>query len=315
MIRRTLVPALATILILSACAGPVSEDAPAISVENCGATVTFSEPPERVTLIDNPSVATLAALGVLDRVTAKAGLYPTQYYPAEVAQQLESIETLTDKVDATGHLQISREMVTATSPDLVIGSSDTVNRTTLGDTTPLLDEPAYCGSLTGEVTFEDAFDQVRLHGEVFQRQEAAVEYIEALQQRVAEAQREPDGRTVAVLYPTPGSPVAYAYGHGSMSHPVVTAAGLTNVFADEEQRVFEVSAEELVARNPDVILALYSDGDPQAILDAVTALPGADAITAVRDGHILPMLLSFAEPPSPLAVDGLELLGSYLDTP
>jgi len=115
-----------------------------------------------------------------------------------------------------------------------------------------------------------------------------------------------------VLYPTIGGGVTYAYGTGSMANPVVEAAGARNIYHDQAQRVFEVSAEDIVNRNPDVILALYSDGDEQQIIDAVAQLPGMDRTTAGRRGHILPMLLNFAEPPTPLAVDGLEKLDTYL---
>ncbi|QGU05629.1 ABC transporter substrate-binding protein [Corynebacterium comes] len=314
----TVALALSALLSVSACAGTTEErnDA-AISVENCGDTVTFDEVPERVTLLDNPSVSALAALDVLDRVTAKAGVYPTEYYSPEVGAQLEQIPTLTDQVDTSGHLQISREMVVATEPDLVIGSSDTVNRQTLGTNgIPLLDEPAFCGSLRGEVTFEDAYDQVMLYGTVFDREEAAAAYIRELKDRVAavmETVPDSENRSVAVLYPTTGSSVTYAYGTGSMSHPLVSAAGLENVFGSETERVFEVTGEELIDRDPDVIITLYSAGDSGPVIDAVEGLPGAGALTAVKNQTIFPMLLSFAEPPSPLAVDGLEKLSEYLE--
>lgn len=289
----------------------------AISVENCGDTVTFDAAPQRVTLLDNPSVSTLAALGVLDRVTAKAGLYPTEYYSDDVAAQLEEIHTLTDQVDATGHLQISRETVVETRPDVVIGSSDTVNRQTLGSNgIPLLDEPAFCGSLEGEVTFDDVYDQVDLYGTVFDREAEATAFIDELKNRVAEvADTVPDSedRTVAVLFPTPGSSVIYAYGTGSMSYPLVDAAGLDNVFGDETERIFEVTAEELINRNPDIIITLHTDDNVDAIINTIKDLPGANAMTAVQNDTIHPMLLSFAEPPSPLTVDGLENLATYLE--
>lgn len=317
--RTLLAASLCGVLALGACTSPDSPDsaAPApISVENCGATVDFDAPPERITLINNPSVPALHRLGVLDRVTAKAGLYPEEYYSPELVAELAKIDTLTDQVDATGHLQISRETVVATAPDVVIGSSDTVNRQTLAaNGIPLLDEPAFCGSLEGDASYEDAYDQVRLYGTVFGEQEAAEEYVEELRERVATVTAGiPAGeeRTVAVLYPTVGSSVTYAYGTGSMSHPLVTAAGLKNVFDTESDRVFEVTAEELINRNPDIIISLHSAGEPGPVVDAVSGLPGAEALAAVRDGQVFPMLLSFAEPPSPLAVDGLEKLAAFL---
>lgn len=312
---RAAVAVVCALLVSAGCAlpeGPVA----AISVENCGATVGFDAPPERVTLLKGASVATLDALGVLDRVTAKAGQYPEEYYDDELRDRLAGIPTLTDQLDASGHLQISREVVVATEPDLVIGETSTVNRATLDPTgIPVVEEPAFCGALTGDVTFEDVYDQVRFYGAIFGRDEEAEVVVAELRARVA-ALREraaTDARTVAVLYPTIGGGVTYAYGTGSMSHPLVEAAGLVNVFADRGERVFEVSVEEIVARDPDVIVTLHSEGDAQEVIRAVTGLPGADAMTATSNRAFLPLLLNFAEPPSPLAVDGLERLVAHLD--
>lgn len=312
---RAAVAAVLALLVSTSCSAPEVTEA-AIEVENCGDTVALDAPPQRVTLLKGASVATLDALGVLDRVTSKAGQYPDGYYDEDLRGRLAAIPTLTDQLDASGHLQISREVVVASEPDLVIGETSTVNRQTLAPSgIPIVEEPAFCGELTGEVTFEDVHDQVRLYGELFGREAEAESHISELKARVDDVQARAarDGRSVAVLYPTIGGGVTYAYGTGSMSHPLVEAAGLTNVFADQPDRVFEVSAEELVARNPDVILALYSAGDPQAVIGAVTALPGADTMTATKNGTFLPLLLNFAEPPSPLAIDGLERLVDYLD--
>ena len=46
--------------------------------------------------------------------------------------------------------------------------------------------------------------------------------------------------------------------------------------------------------------------------EAVTRLAGAETVTAVKGDKILPMLLAFAEPPSPLAADGVEQLKKFL---
>lgn len=312
---RVLALTLAAALPLAACAP--DEDTHAISVDNCGHTVTFPGAPSNVTLLGNAAVPTLHALGVLDRVNVKAGAFQDDYYSGDIITQLETIPTLTDRLDASGHLQISRETVTATNPDLVIGTSDTVNHATLQATgTPQIEEPAFCGDITEDVTFDHVYDQVHLYGTVFNKTAEATAFTNDLRERVTELTEQASGqetRTVAVLYPTTGGGTTYAYGRGSMSAPIMEAAGLTNVFADQADRVFEVSAEEIIARNPDIIVALHTDGDPTDTTQAITTLPGAAAITAVQDQAILPLLLNFAEPPTPLAVDGLDQVITFLE--
>lgn len=316
-VRRTATTAAAVLLLASLAACGAEDDDVAISVENCGDTVELDGAPERVVMLKSAAAVTLHRLDVLDRVVARAGVYPAEYYDADTLAAIDDVPLLTDRTDTSGHLQISREEVVAQTPDLVLGQTDTVTRDTLASNDiALVEEPAFCGSLDGDATFDDVYDQVRLYGEVFERTDAANAYVTELEERVAAIEaRVPadEDRSVAVLYPTVGGGVTYAYGRGSMSAPLVEAAGLENVFGDVGDRVFEVSAEEVVARDPDVIILLRSDGDAAEVTEALTSLPGADALRAVQSDAVLPLLLNHAEPPTPLAVDGLELVVEFLE--
>jgi iron complex transport system substrate-binding protein len=314
--RRTSALAVLPLLVLAACgddtdaAAPTSEstgDYP-VTVENCGAEVTFEQAPERMVLLKSAAVPYLADLGVLDRVTARAGQYPAEYYDDETLAAIDEIPLLTDKTDTSGHLQISKEIVISQEPDLVLGEVDNLSRDTLDAVgIPLLEEPALCDIDGAQPTFDDISAQLELYGKVLGREDEAAEAVTALEQRIDELTvTEPSGRTAAVLYPTIGGGVTYAYGTGSMAHPQLEAAGFEDAFGDVDERVFEVTLEELLGRDPDVIVLLYSDGDPAEVEKALTDLPGADQLTAVRNGDVMPQLFNFTEPPSPLSVDGLE---------
>ncbi|AKK10156.1 ABC transporter substrate-binding protein [Corynebacterium uterequi] len=284
-----------------------------IQVENCGQTFTLDSPAQQATLLAPNSVTTLSALGVLDQVVAKAGFYPPEYFDDATNAKLDGIETLSDRLDPSGHLQISREQVMATNPDLIIGYTDQITPDTMKPQgIPVVTEEAYCDGIEGDATWEDVYHHVELYAALFGKPEEGAAYIEELKKTVASFEGEDSGKTVAVLYPTVGGGVTYAYGTGSMSHPVVTGAGLENVFADTSERVFEVSAEQLVDRAPDVIVALYQSDNPDEIIDAVRQLPGSEAIPAVRDNRIIPLLFNYAEPPTPLAVKGVEVLKNEL---
>lgn len=301
---------------ISACSStPTAPSAQDTTVTNCGREVAFGAEPQRVTLLKPAAVTTLAGLGVLDRVTARAGQYPDDYFDAATRSTLAAIPSLSDKLDTSGHLQISKEEVVASRPDLVLGFTDTVNRQTMADThIATLEEPAFCGALSGPASWEDVYAEIRLYGTVFHREQRAEEMIAQARARITELEGHAAGagRSVAVIYPTIGGGVTYAYGTASMSHPLVTSAGLHNVYADNTQRVFEVTAEDLISRNPDVIIALYSSGDAQQVTQAVASMKGMDRVSAVAQHRIIPLLLNFAEPPTPLAVTGLERLDAAL---
>ncbi|MDH2456606.1 ABC transporter substrate-binding protein [Corynebacterium bovis] len=305
---------------LAACStDDATTDAHQISVENCGDTVTFDHTPQRVTLMKPASVPTLHRLGVMDTVVARAGVYPDEYFDDATRAELAKVPSITDKLNPSGHVQVSKEEVVQTDPDLVIGESDTITRQALADTgIRLVEEPGFCGAITGDARFDDIYDQVRTYGTIFGKSDEADAYVSELRSRVddmraraTEAGKKAEQAlghqlSVAVLYPSVGGGTTYAYGRSSMSHPLVEAAGLKNVFGDQQKRVFEVNTEEVVDRNPDIIISLYSQGSPADVEKAIADLPGAGDITAVKEHRILPMLINFAEPPTPLAVDGLE---------
>ena len=302
------------LLLLAGCGAAGSEDTQAeagagypLTVQNCGVDVTFDKAPERVVLLKSAAVPYLQSLGVLDRVTARAGQYPKEYYDAATLTALDQVPLLTEKTDTSGHLQISKEVVISQQPDLVLGEVDNLSRDTLSSVDiPLLEEPAMCPNSTTVPTFDDIYAQTRAYGKVFDRQAEAEAAVTALQGRMAAIKKPDAKRTAAVLYPTVGGGVTYAYGTTSMAHPQLEAAGFTNVFADSKERVFEVTLEELLGRDPDVLILLYGDGDPKAVEAAVTSLPGAEKLKAISSGNVMTQLFNFTEPPSPLSIDGLE---------
>ncbi|MEV4199175.1 ABC transporter substrate-binding protein [Micromonospora globbae] len=304
----------AVLLLLTACGGGArpTNAGPGypLTVTNCGVDVTFDAAPERVVLLKSAAVPYLHALGVMDRVTARAGQYPKEYYDAETLAELDRIPLLTDRTDTSGHLQISKEVVISQQPDLVLGEVDNLSRDTLAAVDiPLLEEPAMCPDATTTPSFDDIYAQMQTYGRVFGRETEAAAAVAALRERMARIQAAAgpaSGRTAAVLYPTVGGGTTYAYGAASMAHPQLEAAGFRNVFGDVRERVFEVTVEELLGRNPDVLVLLHSDGDPRAVEQALTALPGAAQLKAVRAGDVMTQLFNFTEPPSPLSIDGLE---------
>ncbi len=89
---------------------------------------------------------------------------------------------------------------------------------------------------------------------------------------------------------------------------------MTNVFAELSERVPEVSIEEVIGRNPEILVLLYDDFGltPDEITALVTDLQGASSITAVEQGAVYPLLFNFAEPPTPLVVKGLSELSAQI---
>ncbi|AWB86324.1 ABC transporter substrate-binding protein [Mycetocola zhujimingii] len=280
-----------------------------LTIENCGETVTFDQAPERIVLLESAPATILDGLGVLDRVVSLAGPFPDEYYDSGLAGRIDAIDTLSDRIDAAGHLTISAEVVLAQEPDLVLGLPDGLTRTGLLDGgSNTLVQPVYCPTGVEDTSFDSLYEQIEIYGQIFDRNDEAQELVADLKARVTDvesATADAPERTAAVLYPSAGGGPLYAYGRASMSQPQLEAAGFTNVFDDTPERVFEVSIEELIDRDPDVLILLYQ-GDDGGVEDEVRTLPGSDALRALTESNVLVQLFNFTEPPSPLSVVGLE---------
>ncbi|MCI6207122.1 MAG: ABC transporter substrate-binding protein [Corynebacterium glucuronolyticum] len=297
-----------------------AESSAAFTFENCGHEITVNGIPQKVLLVNRIGVVpTLDALGVLSDVHMRAGAFAREYFSPTLEAKVEKIPNLTEKVDPTGHLQISKEEVVGTESDLIIGYAGNVDYTAMAGTgIPIIEEPGFCGGLRGQASWDDVWKHIRFYGKLFHKEAEAEKYVAETQEklRAAEEKKAGEGLSVAVLYPSTDGSVNYAYGTTSMSHPIVTSAGMKNVFADTEERVFEVTDEELIARNPDVIISLYSVGGQEnadRAVDGVKKITGINETTAGKTGAILPMLLYFAEPPSGLSIQGLEQLNTFLE--
>lgn len=309
---------LTAVLVTTACGGPgtagrksaATSDNYPLTITNCGVEVTFDAPPERIILLESAPVSALAELGVLDSAVLRAGAFPPEYFDAETNDALEDIPSLGEQLDPSGHLQISEELIIEQQPDLVMGLPDGISReglTAVGIDS--LVHPTMCPSGVDATTFDDVYEQVTTYGRLFDRRPAAAELVATLRERVATVRHVVEGqrnRTAAVLYPTIGGGTLYAYGNESMAHPQLETAGLRNVYGDTDDRVFEVTLEDLIDKDPDVLVLLHSDGERRAVKAAMTQLPGARALKAVREDRLLVQLFNFTEPPTPLTVDGLE---------
>ena len=327
--RRTALAGLVGLVSLTAACGADAGDADTASdgggeaggfpleLANCEATLTIEAPPERIVLLESAPVTALDGIGVLDRVVSRAGAFPPGYYDEDLTGRLEAIPALSEDIDASGHLQISQELVIAQQPDIVFGLPNGVTREALADAgAEVLVQDIYCGDLAERSSFETLYAMISTYGRIFDRVTEADSLASGLQERVAAVSDSARGlttATAAVLYPSLGGGPLYTYGAGSMVTAQLDALGIENVFADTAERVFEISSEPLLAADPDVLIVLHqSEGDGTALTAEMITQDQLSGLRAVQEQAVLPLLFNFAEPSSPLVVDGLETIHEWL---
>lgn len=165
-------------------------------------------------------------------------------------------------------------------------------------------------------TVDEAMSAIAAIGRLAGRDEAAIGLVRRLRDRMAAVRRDVEGaRPRTFVYELdaldPGRP--FVAGGGGLYSEVMRAAGGRNVFADLEAPAAQVSAEQVVARRPEVLFLgdTQSPVQPQSP-ELVRRRPGWGSIPAVREGRIYPLDSNLLTRPGPRLAQGMETVARLL---
>jgi iron complex transport system substrate-binding protein len=125
--------------------------------------------------------------------------------------------------------------------------------------------------------------------------------VKAVQEKTASVSERP-----SVFYELdatdPSNP--WTAGSGTFIDYIINQAGGTNAAAALQGDYAQISSEELIATNPDVIL--LADAPYGTTPESVAARPGWEVITAVQENALYPIDPNMMSVPGPRLVDALE---------
>ncbi|SMQ72877.1 iron complex transport system substrate-binding protein [Devosia lucknowensis] len=220
-----------------------------LTIENCGQTVTFDAPPERVVTIKSTATELLLSLGLADRIVGVG--FQDGPLPEALATDLP---VLSDKLP-------SQEVVLEAEPDFVYGGWESNFAADGAGERPTLAQlgvatyvaPAACRSIKPtKLTFDQLFDEIGEMGEIFDvalDAEVVVEGQQAMLERV-----ESDTRDLTAVWYSSGTKTPYVGAGSNAPAMILEALGLTNIFADVDDGWTSASWEAIVDANPDVIV-------------------------------------------------------------
>ncbi|MBX5463984.1 MAG: cobalamin-binding protein [Clostridia bacterium] len=267
---------------------------PVTLTDYAGRRVTIAKEPLRIISFAPSNTEILFALGLGRRVV---GVDAYSDYPAQ-AEKLP-------KVSAPGpQLAYSVEKVVALKPDLVLTISGTekvdAQLRELGIPV-LVIQPADLGQV---------LDSIRLIGRATGAVAQADRLAASMERRIraveAAARAIPPAKRVRVFYEVWNKPLMTA-GPGSFIDDLITRAGGINIAHDAKTAWPEFSEEELLARNPQVILIPSSAAAERAAILGGQR-PTWTRLDAVREGRVYVVDENLVSRPGPRIVDGLESL-------
>lgn len=279
-----------------------------VRITNCGHEVTIERAPERVLMFSGTAAPVLDELDLLDKVIAHAGKQNYGEAASELDQKIRVIEQVSSEELESGGASMSTEAILAVNPDLVLAYDTGVDREALARLgIPLYSPEALCPGYDVEhASWELVDEELERVATIFGATDRVPQALERLHAKIDHLEQSSNmgGSTAATLYVTPGSSTFYAYGTSSMVQPIFSAVGLKNVFDDERTRVFDMTMETLLDRDPEWIVLLSMDATEEEVRDTFLGFPGATALQAVEKDHIVVLPFALTDPPSNLSVEG-----------
>lgn len=288
-------------LLLSAC-GPSAPIAPAVETmtftDDLGNTIELAGYPGKIVSLSPSTTEILFAIGAGELVVGRDEF---SVYP-DAALEITSVGAMWDELPS--------EAILALEPDLVVAaqiiSEDQV--------AALRDLGLNVYWQANPTSYEELWENLRDFGRLTGREAETETLITDLQARVKAVQEKTAtvSEHPSVFYELdatdPSNP--WTAGSGTFIDYIITQAGGTNAASALQGDYAQLSSEQLIAVDPDVILladALYG-----VTPESVAARPGWDVITAVRENALYPIDPNMMSVPGPRLVDALEETASLL---
>lgn len=311
MLRKTLLMTLLLALGLTACApaqpqpAPVATE-PAITQasaarpitlsDGLGRQVTLAGAAQRVVSLAPSNTEILFALGAGDQVVGRDEF-------SDYPQQAQSVESVGGSMG-----QFSTEAIVALQPDLVLAAE--INPPELVAALEDLGLAVYY--LPNPESLEDLYTNIETVAVLTGREATKLTdslraRVAALDERIATLSERP-----LVFYELDSTDPAkpYTAGRGTFIDLLIQRAGGENFGGRLEGQWAQVSLEQLVVADPDLIL--LGDAMFGTTVESVKARPGWEVLSAVQNDRIYPFDDNLVSRPGPRLVDGLEALAKLL---
>ena len=232
--------------------------------DDFGDTVVFRTPPRRIVSLNPATTELFFALGAGDRLVGRTHF---DLYPAE-AQAVR---------DLGNGMQPNVESVLGVRPDLVVLYASEANR----DAAARLHAAGVQTLTLRSDRIADFRRTVSIFGRLLGDTATARTVIDSVDRTLARVRSATSGAgKPTVFWKAWDSPVI-AIGGGSFLTELVDIAGGRNIYGDDPRSALDVTIEDVVRRNPDVVIA-----GPESAA-RMKAVPAWRALRAVRDNKVL----------------------------
>jgi iron complex transport system substrate-binding protein len=266
--------------------------------DDMGRQVTLPALPGRIISLAPSNTEILFAVGAGDQVV---GVTTYCNYPPEVQNR--------EKIGGFAANTISVEKIVAMEPDLVVAAGP-IHQPVI----EALDKVSIPVVALDPHSMEDVYAAIELVGRLTGHTDQAAQVVTDMQVRVESVTGRlaavPEAERLRVYWEVFDEPRMTA-GPSTFIGQLIDLAGGVNIFADVSEEYPQINDEEVIQRNPAVIMGADTMGE-KLTTDLVAQRPGWDQIDAVRNGRIYLFDGDMVSRSSPRLAQVLEMMAQAL---
>ncbi len=271
----------------------------------------FQATPSRVVANNQSTAELLIRLGLTDSMVGVAALYGET--KEDIAEEFAKIPVLNQEY-------VGKELTLGANPDLVMGRGDLFANSEWGVGT--VDELNSLGVHTyifntcqRGATLDALFKDIEEIGKIFNVEENSATFADGLHTRIDQLTKKLSGTEKTLTYSSvsysDGTITAYAGTSDTFQNDALNLIKLDNAFKDASG---EITLEQLISTNPDILLiSRYAGGpNPEESIASIYNMPSLQSLSAVKNRQIYIIDFSHFWGYSYQILDGVERLASEI---
>lgn len=255
-------------------------------------SMVYDKKPEKTLAVTNCMIEMMLSMGLQDKMAG------TAYAENNI---LPSLKPAYDKVPVMSKTYPSKEQILSNGVDFIIGWGGDFNDKGVGSIDWLNENKikAYIPrSVEADATVDSIYEDFKNLGIIFGKEDKAKELTAKIKSELKETTDKVKNvdKKVKVLGYDSGKDKAVVVGKG-INNEIIKLAQGENIFGDMKKAYPEVSMEEIIKRNPDVIMVLeYSVGNGGDTFEnkvkALKANPALKDVNAIKNNKFIKVELT-----------------------
>lgn len=269
---------------------------PITMTDAIGEDIILEEAPKTIVSMQPSNTEILFALGLNDEII---GVNDNDNYPEEALEK-----------EKIGGIEFNVEKIVALNPDIVFAHESGLGVGEAG-LQQIRDSGVKVYVVKNAKDFNQTYTTIEEIGRATGKFEEAKKIVEDMKAKVEEVKEKVANVETkkTVFVETSDVPDIYTAGKGTFMQEIFDMVNAENIAADQEGW-FKMESEEIVNRNPDVIIVMYSY--VEGIVESVKARDGFDSITAVKNNEVVQVDENLTSRTGPRLAEGLEAVAKAI---